>query len=578
MVTSNSSAHTLDGILAKETRIVAPLNLSKKKDSPINIVFMVPQTHFFASLSLGAASLQDYINQNVDCAIADRAFYYDFLVDEQGNLKSKLEIEQPVLSLDQRKPIRDADVLALSFSNPIAFPQFFKIMDLLDLPYRAAERESPLVIGGGSGFMNPEPMADFFDVAVIGHGYFPLANMLSAAYDWKQDDTPKHNLFKKIASLRGVYVPSLYEPAYDSRGKLIKTNALANAPLSVKVEHRLPENLRLASTVSVNNFGSILLTFGCKNSCNFCQLSRVPYKEFSLDKAKQYVEEFFDKGVNVIGIQSSSLTQVPYAFDLVDHILKNESARVVVGSVRLDSITDDLLMRLNHDRVISSYSLYLEQPTKSIIIAPESLSQRLLDLLNKRHTVEDIYRAVDLISNYSFDKVIMYMIAGIETETSTDRDAAAKFLNYAAGKLENTKLRVQINPLIPSPNTVCQRMRLLDINEFHDVVAEMQEKVDYSSERVSIRSLPDACVLYETMTMKGDRRIGNVLEDLHRDGMDLTNLSKSRVETAMHRHNLDFDFYKSSKSGADVLPWHHIKYSSSNLKEVSLLARLDKLY
>ena len=164
----------------KEIRLTESYNLETKVVDPLNVVLVTPRNHFFSALSIGHLALYDYINRTPNIpAVVDRAFFYDFLKDLEGK-------EGPLLGLENEKEIRRADIIGFSLSNPLEFPQFFKLMDLIRLPYKSVDREFPILVGGGHGFTNPEPMADFFDVIILGEGVQPLEKLTTMLYESKK--------------------------------------------------------------------------------------------------------------------------------------------------------------------------------------------------------------------------------------------------------------------------------------------------------------------------------------------------------------------------------------------------------
>lgn len=462
-----------------------------------------------------------------------------------------------VVSLENLKPVRDFEILAFSVSFENDYPAILNMLDAAGLPLSAKDRDEthPLVVGGGVALtLNPEPLAGFFDVFLLGEAEAILPHFLQVYSDAAQSGLDRQSLLVKLQKeIPGIYVPSLYDVHYLAEGKI--QDVVPRTP-------DLPRRIMILPVQDINAFctaetvsspGSEMAEMyllevnrGCPHLCRFCAAGYVyaPPRFRSYDEIVRAV----DRGLTLkkkIGLVGTAVSDHPQLVKICRYIVA-QNAEAGIGSLRIDRINDDLLDLLKASGI------------ETVALAPEAGSQRLRDLLRKQITTEEILDAAAMLIEKDMINLRLYFMVGLPTEREEDIDAIidlAKRIQHnalarMAGRKKFRRITLSINQFIPKPRTPLQWCALADVQEVNRRIKKIAHAFRQDKQIHVIADVPKWNYVQALLSL-GDRRVGDILAAVHRlNG----NWMRALKEISM---NPDFYVYRH-KDVNEFLPWDFI--------------------
>jgi radical SAM family uncharacterized protein len=538
--------------------------------STIRTVFAFPDLYEVAMSHLGLQILYGLVNNEEDL-LMERVFApwtdMEELLREKGIC---------LFSLESYRPIKEFDFIGFTLQYEMSFTNILNMLDLSDIPLRAAERDDsyPIVIGGGPCAYNPEPLADFFDLIVLGDGEEAILEVLKLAKNHKkQGRIAKEPFLKEAAKLQGVYIPGFYEAEYGSDGRFKGIKPIhPNAP--AKIIKNVVEDLNktyfptepivpYADTVHDRVMLEVLR--GCTRSCRFCQAGVIyrPVRERSqetlLKQAKDLVKATGHNEISLTSLSTADYTCVqPLITSLMDEFQDN-NVGVSLPSLRVDAFSVDLAKEIQKVR------------KTGLTFAPEAGSQRMRDVINKGVTEEDLIEAVTGAFKAGWTTIKLYFMIGLPTETMEDvagiADLAFKVVKAGKQILKGTKTRkpvkvtVSVSSFVPKAHTPFQWAP-------QDTIEQLEEKQQYLKSLLKGKNIVfnyhDAPLSFlEAVFAKGDRRLGGVLEQAFKLGCKFDSWSEhfnyNLWLKAFDDCQIDPANYAYGKlKFEDVLPWDHL--------------------
>ncbi len=554
------------------------------KDKPsidLSVCFCFPDTYEIGMSHLGLQILYGLMN-SLPYVWCERAFAP--WADMEELLRRR---RMPLSALESGDSLARFDVLAFTLQYELTYTNVLNMLDLAGIPVRADERgdEHPLVIAGGPCAANPEPLADFIDLFVIGDGEEVTVELMELFRDMK--GAPRRELLKAASKIKGVYVPSLYEISYFEDGRVKEATPLENAPniIEKRVVTDLdsvffPDKPLVPNTEIVHERVMLELFRGCIRGCRFCQAGYAtrPVRSRSPQKLiGQGIAACKNTGYEDVALTSLSSSDYRPLRELCDGLLDYcEPKRIGLSlpSLRADSFSTELMERVQKVR------------KSGLTFAPEAGSARLRDVINKNLTEKDLLSACAAAFSGGWNGVKLYFMLGLPTETDQDALEIAELCSKVYQKWRQTvpdrargvRITASSSFFVPKPHTPFQWEPQDTREEFQRKAAlvkgAMRRQITYNWHD------PDGSVL-EGALARGDRRVGAAIENAWRQGARLDGwgefLKFGVWRDAFESAGLDMAFYAHRRRELDeTLPWSHISLgvNPEHLKEENRRAHM----
>jgi radical SAM family uncharacterized protein len=524
----------------------------------IRMALAYPDVYEIGMSNMAVPILYDLLNSQPDI-LAERV--YAPWVDMEAAMRQR---GIPLSSLETRHPLKDFDIIGFSLGYELTYTNVLNILDLAQIPVLAAKRNDshPLIIAGGSCALNPEPLADFIDIFVIGDGEEAVLELLDAYREYR--DKGKKQLLRRLAGIPGIYVPSLYKVEYQADGitKSITPVVPEAEPL---IRRRIVEKLPFPPTHPVvpyleviHDRGAIEIQRGCSRGCRFCQAGMLyrPVRERPQEEVLQAIGDLIANcGYDEVSLVSLNTTD----YSGIDELVKKLSQvyphlALSLPSLRLDNFSVRLVGSL---------------PTRSrtgLTFAPEAGSERLRRAINKNLTEDNLLETAATAFERGWTSLKLYFMVGLPTETPEDVESIVHLVEKvrSTGKRASGKkpmIRVSVSTFVPKPHTPFQwtaQENEKGLNVKHEI---LKQGLYHKGTRLSWQD-PEISLLEATLS-RGDRQMGRVIYRAWELGCKFDAWSEhfnyENWLRAFADAGLEPGFYAHRERSLDeVLPWSHI--------------------
>lgn len=540
--------------------------IKDKSAVDLRLAFCFPDTYEIGMSNLGMSILYHTMN-SLDFVWCERVFA------PWGDMYEEMKrADIPLYALESGDSLSEFDVIAFSIGYEMAYTTVLDMIDMAGLPVRSAEREAllPLVIAGGSSAVNAEPMAPFIDLFIVGEGEEVNNELLTLIREAKLGGWTKKELLKRAAQIGGIYVPSLYDVAYNEDGTVKSITARDGAP--EKVTKRIvtdfdsvpyPTKPVVPSTEVVHDRVSLELFRGCVRGCRFCQAGHI-YRPIRAKKPetliKQGIETLKNTGyedVTLLSLSSSDYRELPKLIDGLMEYCEERSIGISLPSLRADNFSMEIMERLQKVR------------KGGLTFAVEGGSQRLRDAVNKNVTEEDLLHTCAIAFAGGWNGVKLYYMLGLPTETDEDVLGIAEMANLvlhcwrenSKNKSRGVRITISTSCFIPKPHSPFQWEAQVSMDEYLRRVNLLRANI--TAKNVTYNWHDAETSLIESVLSRGDRKVADVVEAVWRDGGRLDAWSDyfsfERWLRAFAKCGIDPDFYAARERSTDeVLPWDMI--------------------
>jgi radical SAM family uncharacterized protein len=541
-------------------------NVSRKDFDKAGIRFALsfPDLYEVGMSNIGIRIIYDVLNKIEDVA-CERVFSPD--KDMEEVLRSR---NLPLTSLESGRGLKEFDMLGFSLGYELLYTNVLNILDLAGIPFASSERDEkfPLIMGGGPCVMNPEPIAEFFDIFVIGEAEEVIVEIMDVYRKLKDKfrngELSKQDLLIALAQIEGVYVPSLYEVSYDSEGRIVKMGPRVKG-IPEKIRKRYIKDLDKAPypldwlvpyVQVVHDRVSLELTRGCPNACRFCQARsqyypyRIRRKDILIDHA---CELYKRTGYDEISLGGLSVSDYPGLEELLITLTGLFKAKAV--SLSLPSVKSKTMLG-KASEIIASIK------KTGLTFAPEAGTEKMRRILNKDFNAEEFFTVLEKSYAAGYQHVKLYFMTGLPEEEKSDLDGIADF-TFAVSQtrkkvnLGPAQVNISINTLIPKPHTAFERMAMDSLetiiskqNYLRDKMKNRRFKLNFHNRHMSF---------IEGVFSRGDRRLAPVIVCAFRKGARFDAWSNHfNFETwteAFRDMGVSQEFYLREISKDEILPW-----------------------
>ena len=521
------------------------------KREKFNYCICFPDVYEVAMSNLGIRIVQEVINR-VDGAMADRCFapWPDF-----G--KALKENNIPLYSLGLKIPLKEFDMLGFSLQYELSYTNILYMLDLAGIPLLAKDRgeNDPIIQGGGPCAVNPEPIADFFDLFVIGDGEDSMRELA----ELKLKVSNRAEFLQRATEIKGVYVPSLTYPKYDENGDIIKFEGKkVEKAFCLDLENAVfPSTQTVGNIEAVHDRAVIEVMRGCYRGCRFCQAGFIyrPVRSKSVEKLTEKACGLIrSTGFDTLSINSLSTSDYKDLKPLLKSLKENlpSYTKVSLPSLRIDTFDE----------------FYAEEARKnSLTFAPEAGSQRLRNVINKDISEEDIKSGAEKAFKLGYSLIKLYFMMGLPTETEEDIIAIRRIVETIKGvyaenpkRLRGLRINVSLSTFIPKPFTPFQWEEFASAELIKERLEQVRKHLFAKGVTVSWNDYGVSEL--ETVLARGDRKVAKVILNAYKKGSFFDSwgefFSRENWDTAFSEEKVEKQAYKSEINEEKILPWDFI--------------------
>ena len=549
-------------------------SVMKDKDKiKIRFAMCFPDVYEIGMSNLGMMILYDMFNSRED-TWCERVF------SPWTDLDAVMRREKiPLFMLESQEPVKNADFLGITLGYEMCYTNVLQVLDLSGIPLLASERgeDDPLVIGGGACAYNPEPLAAFFDMFYIGEGETSYDELFDLYLKNKEAGGTRRDFLRAAANVPGIYVPCFYSAEYNEDGT-IRSFGPTEEGIPAVIQKQVVTDMRtgyhrirkpvVPFIKATQDRVTLEIQRGCIRGCRFCQAGMIyrPTRERDLAELCESVDEMLKAtGHDEVSLSSLSSSDYTELEGIVNYLIDNfrdQAINISLPSLRIDAFALDVMSKVQDVR------------KSSLTFAPEAGTQRLRDVINKGLTEEVILHGASEAFHGGWNRVKLYFMLGLPTETEEDIKGIAHLAEKIAEEYyevpkNQRQGKVQVNVstsfFVPKPFTPFQWAGMWSEQDFIDkakvVKGEIRAQLNQKSIRYSWHE-PDVTIL-EGFLARGDRRAADVILKAYKKGALYDAWSEhfkyDLWKEAFAETGIDLDFYTlRERPVEEILPWDFI--------------------
>ena len=551
------------------------VNMVKKDPSKVAVRFAMcfPDVYEIGMSHLGIQILYDMFNRRDD-VYCERV--YSPWMDLDPIMR---EQKIPLFAVESQDPIKNFDFLGITIQYEMCYTNILQVLELSQIPLHAEDRteEDPIVIGGGPCTYNPEPIAPFFDLFYMGEGEVVYFDLIDRYKEIKARGGSRKEFLEQAAQIPGIYVPGFYDVTYKEDGTIeAMTPNNPHAPQTVSKQLVMdmsdtwyPEKPVVPYLRATQDRVVLEIMRGCIRGCRFCQAGMVyrPVRERSLEELKRLARTMLKstghEEISLSSLSSSDYTKLEGIVNFLIDEFDGKGVNVSLPSLRIDAFSLDVMSKVQ------------DVKKSSLTFAPEAGSQRLRNVINKGLTEENILNGSAEAFKGGWNRVKLYFMLGLPTETVEDMQGIAELsekvaeVYYDTVPKEQRHGKVQVTAstsfFVPKPFTPFQWAPMCTKEQFLERASIVNHRMKEMLNKRSLRynwHEADVTVL-EGVLARGDRKVAAVIEEAYRNGAIYDSWSEYFNNDiwmkAFETCGVDIDFYTTRERSLDeVFPWDFI--------------------
>jgi radical SAM family uncharacterized protein len=551
------------------------VNMVKKDPSKVAVRFAMcfPDVYEIGMSHLGIQILYDMFNRRDD-VYCERV--YSPWMDLDPIMR---EQKIPLFAVESQDPIKKFDFLGITIQYEMCYTNILQVLELSQIPLHAEDRteEDPIVIGGGPCTYNPEPIAPFFDLFYMGEGEVVYYDLIDRYKEIKARGGSRQEFLEMAAQIPGIYVPAFYDVSYKADGTIeamIPNNPHAPQTVSKQLVMDMsdtwyPEKPVVPYLRATQDRVVLEIMRGCIRGCRFCQAGMVyrPVRERSLEELKRLARTMLKstghEEISLSSLSSSDYTKLEGIVNFLIDEFDGKGVNVSLPSLRIDAFSLDVMSKVQ------------DVKKSSLTFAPEAGSQRLRNVINKGLTEENILNGSAEAFKGGWNRVKLYFMLGLPTETVEDMQGIAELsekvaeVYYDTVPKEQRHGKVQVTAstsfFVPKPFTPFQWAPMCTKEQFLERASIVNHRMKEMLNKKSLRynwHEADVTVL-EGVLARGDRKVAAVIEEAYRKGAIYDSWSEYFNNDiwmkAFETCGVDIDFYTTRERSLDeVFPWDFI--------------------
>ncbi|MFC1837368.1 TIGR03960 family B12-binding radical SAM protein [Thermodesulfobacteriota bacterium] len=551
----------LSGVKKPGRYIGSEINISRKDwdTADLRIAFVFPDLYEIGMSHHGLQILYSVINSQ-DGLLADRAYTPD--KDLEAALRSQGE---KLFAVESRKPLADFDMIGITLPYELCYTNILTVLELSGIPIWSRERQDshPLIIGGGSGSFNPEPVADFFDAVLLGDGEEAVLDIAKAVKTAKLHNLSRQETLEKLTEVAGIYVPVFFKPSYGTDGDLLAVESLKSG--YDKVQRRILPDLETSHVSEsplvplvriIHDRLGIEVARGCTRGCRFCQAGMIyrPVRERSATRVVELAERGMASGgfeeLAMLSLSTGDYSCLSPALGRLMDIFAEQYVSVSLPSMRVGTLTPEIMNQIRRVR------------KTGFTVAPEAGTDRLRQVINKGITEEDLLETCKHAHELGWKLMKFYFMFGLPTETNEDIEAIADLVHRAAATSADKRLRINVSvaTFVPKPHTPFQWEPQISIDEAFARIGQLKKRLSKGNFKLKWHD-PNQSFLEGVMS-RGGRSLSCVIEKAWQLGARLDawteHFDLNTWLTAAETCHLDFSRFLRKRDFEEILPWGHL--------------------
>ena len=511
-------------------------------DEKVSICLAFPDVYEVGMSYLGFQLLYG-IASGIPGTRAERA--YCPWVDAEALMRNQ---KMTLCSLESGAPLSSFDILGFTLQYELTSTNILTMLDLGGVPLRSEQRSDghPIVAAGGPGALAPEPLAPFIDVFCAGDGELLLPDLIAAHNSHHKDG--REGVLRALADTEGFYVPSM------QGSRPVKRRVLMDLD-----EGFSPVSMIVPSGGIIHDRAGVEVFRGCTRGCRFCQAGMVsrPVRERSPERVTAIAEELLASSgyeeLGLVSLASCDYTGIEKVVEVLSPKLSARHIKLSLPSLRMDGFSVALADQLE------------SLGRGGLTFAPEAGTQRLRDVINKGIKESDIETVFEDVFSRGWERIKLYFMMGLPTETREDLDSiiplARMARNKGRGYSRKTKISISVAGFVPKPHTPFQWEPQASMEYLAESGSALKRMARQAN--ISLNYHEPSQTFLEGVFARGDNRLADVIEEAWNRGARFDGWSEcfaiGRWMDAFAACGIDPNYYTLRERGInEKFPWEII--------------------